>query len=82
MTIVRKIKVTEDQASWLDREIALGNIANENEFISDLIEEAKLRATQTTTEITRIQEMLVEAEIGGISSRDPDEIWNELLEIK
>ncbi len=82
MSIVRKIKVTEDQASWLDREIALGNIANENEFISDLIAEAKLRATQSNAEITRVREMLVEAEIAGISSRDPDEIWDELLEIK
>lgn len=82
MSIVRKIKVTEDQASWLDREIALGNIANENEFISDLIAEAKLRATQSNAEITRVREMLVEAEISGISSRDPDEIWDELLEIK
>lgn len=82
MNIFCKITVTEDQASWLDREIALGIIANENDFISELFAKAELNATQTTPEIKKILEMLIEAEIVCISDSDRDDIWNELLEAK
>jgi hypothetical protein len=81
MNTVRKIELTKDQAAWLDSEVSAGNIANENEFISGLISEARLRICETPQQIEKIRELLIEAENNGMSPKSPDEIWIEILEI-
>lgn len=82
MNVIRRIEISEEQAEWLDSEIANGNISNEREFISDLLTEAKLRLVQSPLEIAKIRALLDEADIGGNSPRKPDEFWNEILATK
>lgn len=79
MNVIRNIEIDEEQAKWLDCEIANGNIANEDEFINDLLLEAKMRASQGLEEIRKIRLLLDEADEAGNSSRSPDDVWKELF---
>lgn len=78
MNVIRKIEISEEQAAWLDREIANGNIANESEMFEEAITE---RIHQQNMRDPKYREWL-EAELqkgldSGVSDRTVEEIWAE-----
>ena len=82
MNVVRKIEITEEQAKWLDNEIASGNIASESDLLEEIITERRFQKLESTPEGRAWLEAELQKGIdSGISDKSVDEIWEEVHEI-
>ncbi len=68
--IKKSITVTEQQEEWIQGQLASGHYASESEIVREAIREKQMRAT----EIERIRAALIQAEEGGFSNLNKDDI--------
>lgn len=76
MVMVKKsITVTNQQAQWIQTQLATGNYASDSEILRDLIRKEQMR----TAEIDVIRQELIKAEQSGFSSRSTGDIVNAVI---
>ena len=76
MAMVKKsITVTDQQAQWIQAQLATGNYASDSEILRDLIRKEQMR----TAEIDVIRQELIKAEQSGFSSRTTSDIVNAVI---
>lgn len=76
MAMVKKsITVTDQQAQWIQAQLATGNYASDSEILRDLIRKEQMR----TAEIDVIRQELIKAEQSGFSSRTTSDIVNSVI---
>ncbi len=72
MGMVKKsITVTDQQAEWIQSQIAQGDYASDSEYVRDLIRKEQ---QQQNTKLEALRAALIEGEESGMSKRTPDEI--------
>lgn len=75
MTMVKKsITVTDQQAAWIQGQIASGHYGNDSEVIREALREKQLRMA----ELEALRARLMEAETRGFTSQTPEDIRAEL----
>lgn len=76
MTMVKKsITVTDQQAQWIQAQLATGNYASDSEVLRDLIRKEQTR----NSEIDVIRQELIKAEQSGFSTRSTSDIVNAVI---
>ena len=79
----KKITQSEQQDSWIRSQVNSGQLSNDSEVISELIQERQLQDQETPEQIASIRAALNEAKESvknkGYSNRTVDEIWNAAL---
>ena len=79
----KKITQSEQQDSWIRSQVNSGQLSNDSEVISELIQERQLQDQETPEQIASIRAALNEAKESvknkGYSKRTVDEIWNAAL---
>ncbi|MEQ8406491.1 MAG: type II toxin-antitoxin system ParD family antitoxin [Oceanicaulis sp.] len=73
--VKKSITVTDQQAAWIESQIASGHYGNDSELIREALREKQLR----TAELEALRARLAEAERAGLSSRSPAEIREAVL---
>lgn len=72
MAMVKKsITVTDEQAEWIQAQMALGHYGTDSELIREAIREKQLRMA----EVEVIRAALIAGEQSGISELSVDDIW-------
>ena len=75
MSMVKKsITVTDQQAAWIQSQIASGHYGNDSEVIREALREKQLR----TAELEAIRARLVAAEQSGFTEQTPAQIRDEV----
>ena len=79
----KKITQSEQQDSWIRSQVNSGQLSNDSEVTSELIQERQLQDQETPEQIASIRAALNEAKESvknkGYSKRTVDEIWNAAL---
>ena len=76
MAMVKKsITVTDQQAQWIQAQLATGNYASDSEVLRELIRNEQTRSR----EIDVIRQELIKAEQSGFSSQSTDDIVNAVI---
>lgn len=76
MVMVKKsITVTNQQAQWIQTQLATGNYASDSELLRELIRKEQMR----NSEIDVIRQELIKAEQSGFSSRSTGDIVNTVI---
>ncbi|MDB3935482.1 type II toxin-antitoxin system ParD family antitoxin [Granulosicoccus sp.] len=71
MSMVKKsITVTDEQAEWIQAQIATGHYGSDSEVIRDALRDKQNRIA----EIDYIREKLIKAEQGGFTDETPEQI--------
>ena len=71
------ITMSVQEETWIKSQIDSGRYCNESEAIRELIEEQRIRESETPEEITAIRTALIEGEKSGIGTQSVREIWEE-----
>lgn len=75
MAMVKKsITVTDEQAEWIQAQMASGHYGTDSELIREALREKQLRMA----EIDAIRAALIAGEESGISDMSVDDIWNSV----
>ena len=75
MAMVKKsITVTDEQAEWIQAQMASGHYGTDSELIREALREKQLRMA----EIDAIRAALIAGEQSGISDMSVDDIWNSV----
>jgi len=76
MAMVKKsITVTDQQAQWIQAQLATGNYASDSEVLRELIRKEQMR----NSEIDIIRQELIKAEQSGFSSRSTTDIIDAVI---
>lgn len=71
MSMIKKsITVTAQQEEWIQAQLASGHYASDSEVVREAIREKQLRSA----EIERIRAALIQAEEGGFSNLEKEDI--------
>jgi antitoxin ParD1/3/4 len=77
MAMVKKsITVTDQQAQWIQAQIATGNYASDSEVLRDLIRREQKRSAK----LHALQQAIQEGLDSGISDKTVEEIWAEAVQ--
>lgn len=75
MGMVKKsITVTDEQAAWIQAQMATGHYGTDSELIREALREKQLRMD----EVEQIRAALIAGEESGISDMGLDDIWNRV----
>ncbi len=75
MAMVKKsITVTDEQAEWIQAQMASGHYGTDSELIREALREKQLRMA----EVDAIRAALIAGEESGISDMSVDDIWNSV----
>ncbi len=76
MAMVKKsITITNQQAQWIQAQLATGNYASDSEVLRELIRKEQTRSN----EMDIIRQELIKAEQSGFSSRSTGDIVNAVM---
>ena len=76
MAMIKKsITVTDQQAQWIQAQLATGNYASDSEVLRELIRKEQIR----NSEIDIIRQELIKAEQSGFSSRSTSDIIDAVI---
>ena len=76
MAMIKKsITVTDQQAQWIQAQLATGNYASDSEVFRELIRKEQMR----NSEIDIIRQELIKAEQSGFSSRSTTDIIDAVI---
>jgi antitoxin ParD1/3/4 len=76
MAMIKKsITVTDQQAQWIQAQLATGNYASDSEVLRELIRKEQMR----NSEIDIIRQELIKAEQSGFSSRSTTDIIDAVI---
>ena len=75
MGMVKKsITVTEEQAAWMQAQMAEGHYGTDSELIREALREKQMRLE----ELEAIRAALIAGENSGLSDMSLDDIWNSV----
>ncbi|MFK7887351.1 MAG: type II toxin-antitoxin system ParD family antitoxin [Gammaproteobacteria bacterium] len=75
MGMVKKsITVTDEQAAWMQTQMATGHYGTDSELIREALREKQLRMN----EIEQIRAALIAGEKSGVSGLSLDDIWKRV----
>jgi len=76
MAMIKKsITITDQQAQWIQAQLATGNYASDSEVFRELIRKEQMR----NSEIDIIRQELIKAEQSGFSSRSTTDIIDAVI---
>ncbi len=73
--VKKSITVTDQQAQWIQSQLATGDYASDSEVLRELIRNEQTRSS----EIDVIRQELIKAEQSGFSSRSTADIVNAVI---
>lgn len=73
----KTITITEQQDSWIKAQVNQGHYGNDSEYIRDVLRKEMLRQGAET----EVAKLVDAAEKSGVSSKTPNQIWDEIAKI-